>query len=80
MLQDEYELALPFLEQARFLDGNHPYAAGNLAFPLENIGENDIAARIADAAIANSRTSESLRIKLAPLQHNCPPTTPNPKQ
>lgn len=80
MLQDEYELAIPFLEQARFLDANHPYAAGNLALALESIGENQLAATIADAAIASSRTPGSFRIKLAPLQQNRPPATSNPRQ
>ena len=80
MLQGEYELALPFLEQARFLDANHPYAAGNLALALERIGEKQLAATIADAAIANSRTPDSFRIKLAPLQQNRPPATSSPKQ
>jgi hypothetical protein len=80
MLQGEHELALPFLEQARFLDGNHPYAPSNLALALKSIGENQIAARIAGVAITNSMTPNSVRIKLAPLRQNRPPAALKPRQ
>jgi tetratricopeptide (TPR) repeat protein len=80
MLQGQSELALPFLEEARFLDGNHPFAAGNLSLALESVGEHQIAARIADAALANSSTPDSVRIKLAPLRQNRAPETSKQSQ
>jgi tetratricopeptide (TPR) repeat protein len=40
MLQGQYALAVPFLEQARFLDHKHPYAQINLEKALRALGEN----------------------------------------
>jgi hypothetical protein len=80
MLQGQSELALPFLEESRFLDVNHPFAAGNLSLALETVGEHQLAASIADAALANSNTPDSVRVKLAPLRQNRAPETSKPQE
>ena len=64
MIQGKYELAVPFLEQARFLEPNHPYAQANLALVLHALGEKTIAAKIAVQAISSDKTPEAQKKKL----------------
>jgi hypothetical protein len=64
MLQGKSGLAVPFLEQARFLEPQHPYAQGNLALALYAAGENQIAAKIAIQAIDSPRTPDNLKKSL----------------
>ena len=67
MLQGNHSLAIPFLEQARFLDSEHPYAQGNLALALYAVGEKQTAKRIALQAAACPRTPNNLKNELESL-------------
>jgi tetratricopeptide (TPR) repeat protein len=67
MLQGKNGLAVPFLEEARFLEPRHPYAQGNLALALYALGEKQIATRIAVQACDSSRTPDSLKKNLQNL-------------
>lgn len=70
LLQGKSWLAVPFLEQARFLDSEHPYAEGNLALALYAVGEKQIARKIAIQAAASSRIPANLRSQLRILNND----------
>lgn len=67
MLQNRNGAAIPFLEQARFLDPGHPYAEANLALALHGIGEKSMAEPIARHAANSPTTPAKLKDKLAGL-------------
>lgn len=64
MLQGDLVLAIPFLEQARYLESTHPYATGNLALALFAFGEKTIAVNVATSAMGDPRTANDLKNKL----------------